>query len=137
MGLNVWDAHGVYAAPSQGSARGNARQIGTRPVWQGRPDRAQSGPGIKHPRGRSGRPSHLLPPRPCVAEVPSLPRDPHTFLGSVLSTIPLQAAIARGYLEQIATFFASDGKTIIHPEPARFFEVPIKGPLPEELNYIA
>jgi hypothetical protein len=72
-----------------------------------------------------------------VAEVPSLPRDPHTFLGSVLSTIPLQAAIARGYLEQIATFFASDGKTIIHPEPARFFEVPIKGPLPEELNYIA
>lgn len=24
----------------------------------------------------------------------------------------------------------------MHPEPARFFEVPIQGPLPEELNYV-
>jgi hypothetical protein len=31
---------------------------------------------------------------------------------------------------------SSDGETIIHPEPARFFEVPIQGPLPEDLNYI-
>ena len=26
--------------------------------------------------------------------------------------------------------------TIIHPEPPRFFEVPIQGPLPEEFNFI-
>jgi hypothetical protein len=37
---------------------------------------------------------------------------------------------------QSCSFFASDGKTIIHPEPARLFETPIKGPLPEDLNYI-
>ncbi len=44
--------------------------------------------------------------------------------------------IAPGAQAQVAIFFASDGETIIHPEPARFFEVPIQGPLPEELNYI-
>jgi len=38
--------------------------------------------------------------------------------------------------EQIAVFFASDGKEIIHPEPQRFFEVPIVPPLPEDLSYI-
>jgi hypothetical protein len=38
--------------------------------------------------------------------------------------------------EQIATFFATDGAEIIHPEPARFFEVPIQEPLPEDLSYI-
>src|SRR5262249_5054217 len=29
-----------------------------------------------------------------------------------------------------------DGTEAIHPEPARFFEVPINLPLPEDLNYI-
>lgn len=38
--------------------------------------------------------------------------------------------------EQIARFFASDGKEIIHPEPQRFFEAPIAGPLPEDLGFI-
>jgi hypothetical protein len=68
------------------------------------------------------------------AEIPALPRNPHSFM--VSSTNPDWAAIALGAQEQIATFLASDGKTIIHPEPARFYEVPIQGPLPEELNYI-
>jgi hypothetical protein len=45
-------------------------------------------------------------------------------------------AIALGAQEQIAAFFASDGTDIIHPEPAKYFEVPIQGPLPEDLNYI-
>ena len=45
-------------------------------------------------------------------------------------------AISRGAQEQIATFFASDGTLVIHPEPARFFEVPISSPLPEDLGYI-
>jgi hypothetical protein len=70
------------------------------------------------------------------AEDPTMPTDPHAFL--VLPTNANQNVrdVARGYQEQIATFFASNGKTIIHPEPARFFEMPIKGPLPEDLNYI-
>lgn len=44
--------------------------------------------------------------------------------------------IAIGAQQQSVTMFTLGGQTIIHPEPARFFEVPIKGPLPEELNYI-
>ena len=50
--------------------------------------------------------------------------------------IPGFRAIARGAQEQVATFFATDGAVVIHPEPARFFEVPISLPLPEDLNYI-
>src|SRR5439155_9316068 len=42
----------------------------------------------------------------------------------------------RGAQEQIATFFATDGATVIHPDPARFFETPIQGPLPEDLSFI-
>jgi hypothetical protein len=45
-------------------------------------------------------------------------------------------AILEGAHEQIATFFATDGEVIIHPEPARFFETPIRGPLPESLDFI-
>src|SRR6185312_13506405 len=41
-----------------------------------------------------------------------------------------------GAQEQIATFFASDGRVVIQPGPARFFETPIHGPLPENLNFI-
>jgi len=44
--------------------------------------------------------------------------------------------MARGVQEQIAVFLASDGNVINHPEPNRFFEVPIAGPLPEDLNFI-
>src|SRR5262249_44781314 len=43
---------------------------------------------------------------------------------------------ARGAQEQIATFFATDGEAVIHPEPVRFFETPIRLPLPENLHYI-
>jgi hypothetical protein len=69
------------------------------------------------------------------AEYPNLPRNPHPFLS--LSQAPFrETGIALGAQEQIGAFFASDGKMIIHPEPARFFEVPIQGPLPEDLNYI-
>ena len=34
-----------------------------------------------------------------------------------------------------ACFFAWDGEVITHPEPERFFEVPIELPLPEDLNF--
>jgi hypothetical protein len=72
------------------------------------------------------------------AEEPQLPTNPHGFANPVTSIIPLEAAIARAAQSQIATFFASNGAVIIQPPgvPADFFEVPIAGPLPEELNYI-
>ena len=66
------------------------------------------------------------------AENPGLPKNPHGFM----PLIGTYGAIARGAQEQIAVFFASDGTVIIHPEPARFFEVPITSPLPEDLNFI-
>src|SRR5439155_7474004 len=68
------------------------------------------------------------------AENPQLPTNPHGFLATL--DIPGFRAITRGAQKQIATFFATDGAAVIHPEPARFFEVPISLPLPEKLNYI-
>lgn len=68
------------------------------------------------------------------AEIPSLPLNAHMFM--VSTGIVAFRGIALGAQAQIARFFASDGETIVHPEPARFFEVPIQGPLPEALNYI-
>jgi hypothetical protein len=68
------------------------------------------------------------------AENPQLPTIPHGFLTQ--ANVPGMRAILEGAHEQIATFFATDGEVIIHPEPARFFETPIQGPLPESLNFI-
>lgn len=68
------------------------------------------------------------------AEDPSVPRDPHLFLARYTSP-GITGAIARGGHEQWATFLASDGATIIHPDPARFWEVPIVE-LPETLQFI-
>jgi hypothetical protein len=67
------------------------------------------------------------------AENPALPKNAHTFLSSVGNGL---RDIALGAQEQVAAFFASDGQEIIHPEPQRFFEVPIIPPLPEDFNYI-
>ena len=69
-------------------------------------------------------------------EDPKVPKDPHAFMVRIDSPDPLVAAIAAGAQQQIATFFASDGTVVIHPEPSRFFETPIVGPLPEDLNFI-
>jgi hypothetical protein len=66
------------------------------------------------------------------AENSTLPKDPHGFMPSR----SLFGAIARGAQEQIAMFFESDGEVTIHPEPRRFFEVPIAGASPEGLNFI-
>lgn len=73
-----------------------------------------------------------------------VPKDPHFFLlFNELPAMPPQfnfpvlADIGRSAREQIAEFFASDGETIIDPDGAgSLFEVPIEGPLPEELNFI-
>jgi hypothetical protein len=71
------------------------------------------------------------------AEDSTIPRNPHFFI-TVSPTSPnaLFRSITQGVQRQIATFFASNGTVVIHPEPARFFEVPVVGPLPEDLNYI-
>jgi hypothetical protein len=68
------------------------------------------------------------------AERPSLPQNPHMFLGAITNSA--WSDVALGAQDQIAVFFASNGAEVIHPEPARFFEVPIQGPLPEDLNFI-
>jgi len=64
------------------------------------------------------------------------PKNPHTFLTNVFST-GLAPTVALGAQAQIATFFASDGATVIDPDGAGpLFEVPIVPPLPEVTNYI-
>jgi hypothetical protein len=70
------------------------------------------------------------------AEDPGLPKNPHHFMDRILDPNPLAVQIALGAQQQIATFFASDGQEVIHPEPARFFETPIQSSLPEDLNWI-
>ena len=68
------------------------------------------------------------------AEVAGLPTNPHGF---ILSTGRLAfRPIALEAQEQVAVFFATDGAVIIQPQPARYFEVPIAGALPEDLHYI-
>ncbi len=67
-------------------------------------------------------------------EIPTLPRNPHGLMISI--DIAAFAEICLGAQQQIAVFLESHGTETIHPEPARFFEVPIVLPLPEELNYI-
>ena len=63
------------------------------------------------------------------------PKNPHTFLTRIATASV--AAFAIGAQEQIATFFATDGVTVIDPDGAGvFFEVPIAPPLPEDLDFI-
>ena len=69
-------------------------------------------------------------------ENPVVPKNPHAFVNNIAHSDRLTADIARGAQIQIARFLASGGTVIVHPEPARFFEMPIAGPLPEALNYI-
>jgi pimeloyl-ACP methyl ester carboxylesterase len=69
------------------------------------------------------------------AENPTVPKNPHLFLTRTAPGLP-ERPVALGTQQQIATFFASDGTVVIHPEPAQFFEVPIMLPLPEDLNFI-
>jgi hypothetical protein len=64
------------------------------------------------------------------AEFPGLLKNPHTFNTSIANFGTI-ALTAQAYA---AAFFASDGT--VDPEPSRFFEFPILGPLPEDLNFI-
>jgi dienelactone hydrolase len=80
---------------------------------------------------------------------PGVEKDGHIFLNRQNS--PTRTAIARAAQEQVAVFFASDGQTVIDPNPVLedllkqvgvspppepLFEAPIAGPLPEDLNFI-
>jgi hypothetical protein len=68
------------------------------------------------------------------AENTARPKTSHTFMISI--DVASMREISLSAQEQIAVFFASDGKSLIQPEPARYFEVPIRLLLPESLNYI-
>jgi hypothetical protein len=69
------------------------------------------------------------------AEDSTVSKNPHTYtMRWMLSG--LSGPIGQGGLEQIATFLASRGQKIEHPEPEWFFEVPISPPLPEDFFYI-
>jgi hypothetical protein len=66
---------------------------------------------------------------------PTVPKNPHSFLTRL--TVPSVAAVAIGTQRQIATFLASDGTVIVDPDGAGpLLEVPIVGPLPEDLAFI-
>ena len=67
-----------------------------------------------------------------------VPKEPHGFLLDFLPIFsPNLGDIGLGAQRQIAEFFASNGATVIDPDGAGLlFEVPIAGPLPEDLNYI-
>jgi len=67
---------------------------------------------------------------------PTFPKNPHTFLTNLSGTPPV-AATAIGAQTQIAIFFATNGALTIDPDgPGPLFEVPINGPLPEDLAFI-
>jgi hypothetical protein len=69
------------------------------------------------------------------AEDPTVNKNPHAMqLRWPMSG--LSGPIGRSSVEQTAIFLGSGGQTIVHPEPARFFEVPIILPLPEDFSYI-
>jgi hypothetical protein len=67
----------------------------------------------------------------------TFPKNPHVFLLNLDPTRPAVAGVALAAQAQIATFFASDGATVIDPDGlAPLFETPIVPPLPEDLGYI-
>jgi hypothetical protein len=54
-----------------------------------------------------------------------VPQGSHQFVTQI-GAPPAHSRVARGALEQIATFFESDGKTVLLPTPAELWEMPIK-----------
>jgi dienelactone hydrolase len=65
---------------------------------------------------------------------PGAPANPHTFLTNIGN--PAVADLAVAAQQQMGIFFATDGAVVIDPDgPGPFFEVPIAGDLPEELNF--
>jgi hypothetical protein len=73
------------------------------------------------------------------AENPTLPKDSHAFTAGFRggqTNIPAVVPIMLAAQEQVATFFESHGTLLIQPQPVRYFEWPMRLPLPDGLNYI-
>lgn len=66
----------------------------------------------------------------------TMPKNPHQIAVSPMHANATFRAISRAVQDQIASFFVSGGTTVIHPNPAWAFEVPVQKPLSENLNYI-
>lgn len=64
-----------------------------------------------------------------------VPANSHLYLSAVRAE-PNYSRVALGAQQQIATFFESDGREVIHPEPAELWERPISSPLPEDTFYL-
>jgi hypothetical protein len=71
-----------------------------------------------------------------IAANPTVPRNPHGFFSQLIPVIPAYLTIVKAAQAQVADFFKADGIFIPVPLPAPYWEVPIVGPLPEELGYI-
>jgi len=69
---------------------------------------------------------------------PNFDKNPHGFLLRVTPDWdPAVIAVAKQAQTQIAMFFSSDERMVVDPDGAGLlFEVPIAGPLPEDLNFI-
>ncbi len=105
------------------------------PVRTRGPDRAEPDDLRDHPRRRPRLADDALPERSRLPGESCVPRNPHSFLTSVAN--PAIAPFALAAQAQIATFFASDGDTVIDPDGAGpIFETPMVGPPPEDLAFL-
>jgi hypothetical protein len=65
-----------------------------------------------------------------------MPKNPHPVPVSPANTNATFAAVSREFQRVAATFFATDGTVIAQPQPPQWFELPIRGPLPETISFI-
>jgi dienelactone hydrolase len=65
---------------------------------------------------------------------PGVPANPHAFFNTINQANPNFYRIFLGAQDQAATFFESDGRTVVHPTPTELWEVPIRSPLPNDLS---
>jgi Bacterial virulence factor lipase N-terminal len=68
--------------------------------------------------------------------LPGVPADPHAYFTTINAANPNYYRIMLGAQHQVATFFASDGATVMHPTPTELWEVPIKLPVPADTYYL-
>jgi hypothetical protein len=72
-----------------------------------------------------------------IAADPTQLKNPHSYVLTPFTSAPQWRPYGRALQEQFATFFESDGQTIIDPDgDATIFETPIEGPLPETTNFL-
>ena len=64
-----------------------------------------------------------------------VPAGPHNYITAQQQPANY-ARVAIGAQNQIATLFATDGATVIHPTPTELWEAPIKSRLPDDLFFL-